>query len=92
MAERVFLRDIARARANHHAQLDFPVGLDRAFGQHHIIVRTLNAAGGLHENDGLGRNRQAGLGRVVREIQANGDELGHTRDRAAIAGLAFDER
>ena len=92
MVEGVLLRHITGARADHHTELDFPVGLDRAFGQHHRIVGALNTASGLHEHNGFGGNRQAGLGRMVGVIQSNRDELADAGHRAAQTRRALDQR
>jgi hypothetical protein len=90
--ERFLLRDVAGLLADDHAELDFPVGLDRVLGQHDGIVGALDAAGGLHENDGLGRDRQAGFGGMVGIVQADGDELARAGDGAAVARRALDQR
>ncbi|MCY1369401.1 hypothetical protein D9M69_564390 [compost metagenome] len=86
------MRDVACLRADDHAEFDFPVGLDRALGQHHRVVRALDAAGGLHEDDGLLGHRQARFGRVVGVVQADGDELADVGHGAAEARLALDQR
>jgi hypothetical protein len=92
VVERALLRDVARLGADHHAELHLPVALDRVLGQHDRIVRALDAAGGLHEDHRLGRDRQARLGRVVGIVEADGDELAHIGHRAAVARLALDQR
>jgi len=75
-------------RTDDDAQFHFPVRLFRAFRQHDIVVGTIQAADRLHEDDGLGRDRHARLGRVVRVIETDADELADLGQRHAKAGIA----
>src|SRR5450830_937694 len=81
--ERGFLRHVTGARADHHTEFDFPIGLERTFGQHDRVIGSLDASGGFHEYNRLFRNRQPGLGGMVGVVQADGNELAHTADRTA---------
>jgi len=50
---RVLGRDIARAPADHHRELDLPVGLDGAAGEDEVVVRAAEGGRGLEEDDRL---------------------------------------
>ena len=91
IVERFFLRHITGVLANDDAQLDFPIGLDGAFGQHDVVVGALNRRGGLHEHNGFFGHGQVGLGSVVGVVQTDGNELAHMGHGATHAGLAFDQ-
>ncbi|MCY1222402.1 hypothetical protein D9M72_344920 [compost metagenome] len=91
MVQRLFARDIARDGADHHTELDLPVGLRRAERQHHVVVRAVQRAVGLQEHDRLGRQRHAGLGGVIGIVQANRHDLADTRPGHAEA-RALDHR
>jgi hypothetical protein len=79
------LRDVGGALADHHAEFHFPVHLGRIARLAHVVVRTLQAGHGLGEDDRLGRRGLAGLGGVIRIIQADRDELARAGKRDAQA-------
>ena len=83
--ERVLLLHVARALADHEGDLDLVVELERALGDHHVVVGTDDAVGELVEEDGLLGNLRAGLLGVVDVVEAHGDEVVHVADRGAQA-------
>src|SRR6185369_10867929 len=99
--QRVGLVDVARLLADDDAELDLPVALERALRQHDGVVRADDRAGRLHEDDRLLRDRGAGLGGVVRVVEADADELAHAapgrrdaagaRDRGQLRGVELGE-
>ncbi|MNE40457.1 hypothetical protein D3C80_1344780 [compost metagenome] len=91
MVQGVGLFDVGGALADDDAKLDFPIGLLRATRDDNGVVRARQAGDGLGEDHGLRRDGQVGLGGVVGEVQADGDELAHALDRHAVARLALDQ-
>ncbi|MNV87785.1 hypothetical protein D3C71_1819400 [compost metagenome] len=77
MAERIRFADIARPRADDHAQLHLPIALDRPLWQHHRVIAADGAVHGLGEDDGLFGKGHVRLGRMVGIVQADGNELAH---------------
>jgi hypothetical protein len=77
VGQRVLLRDVRGAVADHEGELDLPVHLLGGLGQHHVVVRTDDAVRGLVEQDRLAGHPQARLGRVVGEVQPDADEVAH---------------
>ena len=69
------LADVARHAADHHAELDFPVHLGGAARFQHRVVGSGDAARGLHEHDGFGRNLGAGFGGMIGVVEPDGDEF-----------------
>src|SRR5260221_1070826 len=66
VVERFFLLDVLRLGADDDAEFHLPVELGRALGLNHVVVRAVDAVGGLHEYDRLRRDRHAGvLGMVL---------------------------
>ena len=88
----VLLRHVARGAADDDAEFDLPIALLRTLGQHHVVVRPLNARDGLGEDDRLLRDGHARLGRVVGVVETDGDELADARHRAAQARAAAHQR
>jgi hypothetical protein len=66
--------------------------LARAFGQHDIIVRSVQATDRLGEQDRLGRHGQMRLRRVIGIVEADRDEFANARDRNAEPRLTRDRR
>ena len=88
----VGLVDIGGASADHHAELDLPVALDRAARQPDLIVRPDDRAGVLHEHDRLRGDRRVGLARVIGVVEADAHEIRHMGERAPEARRARGER
>src|SRR4029077_14717495 len=86
-----FLRQVARARADHDAELDLVVELGRAFGGDGVVVRAEDAGRRLVEDDRLLRDRHAGFRRMVRVIQPDGDQIADPADARADPRLALDD-
>src|SRR5215472_5513328 len=89
---RLLLGEIAGAGADHDAELDLVVELGRVPRDDRGVVRSADAGRRLVEDDRLLRNRHAGLGRVVRVVQPDGDEVADMADAGADARLALDDR
>src|SRR3984957_11684811 len=73
--ERLVLAQVAGARADDDAELDFPVELGRIPRDDGVVVRAAQARRRLVEDDRLFRDRHAGFGGVVGIIQPDGDEI-----------------
>ncbi|MNV74825.1 hypothetical protein D3C71_1680770 [compost metagenome] len=86
------LLDIRRGLADHHPELDFPVGLDRAARNAHIVVRSHDGRSPLVEHHRLLRNRHVRFRGVVGVVQAYADKLADAADAGAQARLALDAR
>src|SRR5262249_22247601 len=78
--ERVLFRQVARAAPDHDRDLALPVELGRALRDHGVVVRAAQRGRRLLEDDRLLRDRGAGLGRVVRIVEADRDEVAHAAD------------
>src|SRR5580704_1716593 len=90
--ERLVLAQIAGARADDDAELDFPIefcGIPRDDG---VVVRAAQAGRRLVEDDRLFGDRHAGFGGVIGIIQSDGDEVAGLGDARPDARLAFDQR
>src|SRR5690606_28073773 len=76
----IFPGQITRALAYDDADLHFPVELRRIPRDDGVVVRAADAARRLAEDDRLLRHRHAGLGGVIRIVQADGNEMPHVAD------------
>src|SRR5262245_23604215 len=56
------------------------------------VVRPADASDGFHEHDRFGRHGQPGLPRVIRIVEADGDELTDSDIRYADPRLSFHKR
>ncbi|MNT59761.1 hypothetical protein D3C72_1972970 [compost metagenome] len=65
MRQRVGLGHVAGAGANDDAQLDLPIGLERARRDAHVVVGAAECGDCFHEQYGLGGRLHAGLFGVV---------------------------
>ena len=74
-------RDVATAAADHDDELGLPV--DGVAGEAHVDVGSGDGGCELGEDDGLLRDRQSRLLRVVGVVQADADHLPRTRRRRA---------
>ena len=57
-----------------------------------VVVRAADRAGGLHEQDRLGRDLRAGFGGVLGVVEADAHELADAADAGADAGRRLDQR
>src|SRR5690606_17477462 len=80
VVERIGLLDVFRPPADHHAELDLPVGLCRSARDLHVVVRAADRARRLEEQDRFGRHRHAALGRMVGIVQPDAHDLADRRD------------
>src|SRR5690606_29841766 len=83
--ERLGLRHVAGRPADDDAELDLPVGLLGAARDDDVVVGPRDGRRRLHEDDRLGRHGHARLGRVVRVVQTDADELADPADARADA-------
>ena len=90
--ERPLLADVAGAGADHDAELHLPIGLLGAARDDHVVVRADDAARRLHEHHRLLRDRQVQFRGMIREVEADGDELAHVRHGRAEPRVAVDHR
>src|SRR4029077_18822372 len=90
--ERLVLAQVAGARADDDAELDFPVELCRIPRDDGVVVRAAQARRRLVEDDRLLRDRHAGLGGVVGIIQPDGDEIADFADARPDPRLTFHQR
>src|SRR3984957_8756635 len=90
--ERPFLAQVAGARADDDAELDFPIELGRIPRDDGVVVRAAQARRRLVEDDRLFRDRHAGFGGVVGIIEPDGDEISHPADARPDPRLAFHQR
>ncbi len=88
MIQRLGAVDIAAGLADDDAQLDFPVAMRRALGQHHVVVRAGQARQRLHEHHWLGRDRQVRFDRVVTIVEADRDDLADPLQRHAVSAAS----
>ena len=65
MIERLRLGDIFGGLADHHPELDFPIGLFRAARNANIVVRANDGRRGFHEDYWFRRHGHAGLGSMI---------------------------
>src|SRR5262245_51076544 len=86
--QRVLLGHVFRGLADHDAEFDFPVRLDRAARQFDVVVRPDDAGGGLHEDDGFFRNGHARFGGMIGVVQADANELADAADAGTDARCA----
>src|SRR5450759_1612648 len=85
-----FLRQIARALADHDDELALVIELGRVLRDHGVVVRPTDAARRLVEDDRLLRNRVAALGGVIGIIEPDREVIAHMADAGAEPRLAGD--
>src|SRR5579862_4165136 len=90
--ERLVLAQVAGARADDNAELDFPIELGGIPRDDGVVVRAAQARRRLVEDDRLLRNRHAGFGSVVGIVQPDGDEIAHPADARPDPWLALHQR
>src|SRR5271163_2498551 len=71
--ESPFDRHILSRFADDDAKFHFPIGFLRAQWNLHIVIRSDDGAGRLHEQDRLGGNRHVGLGGMILVVQPHTD-------------------
>src|SRR5580700_2312075 len=89
--ERLFLAQVAGARADDNAELDFPVEFCRVPRDDGVVARAAQARRRLVEDDRLFRDRHAGLGGMVGIIEPDGDEIAGPGDARPDPRLAFHQ-
>ena len=92
MLERILPVDVARGLADHHAELDLPVGVRRVRRQHDVVVGTDDARLRLVEHDRMLGDRVAGFLGMVDVVQADRDELRRHGDAGTEPRAALDQR
>ena len=83
VVEGVGLAHVLGLLADDDAELDFPVGLRGAAGDADVVVRAVDRAGGLHEEDGLVGDGGAGFGGVLGVVEADAHEFADAADAGA---------
>jgi hypothetical protein len=88
----VLLGDIGAAIADHDRELDFPIGLHRVLRDLDVVIGADDAVRRLVEQDRLCRDRGAGLGGVIGEVQPDRDEVADVADAGADSRRTLHER
>jgi len=92
MVERFGFVDVFAGRTDHHAELDFPIGLDRTTRNNHGVVGAAYRTRGFEEQHRLRRYGQARFCRMVGIVEADADEFADPRHTCAQARIARHER
>src|SRR5579862_1170989 len=92
MLERLPLLQVLTGLADHHPELDFPVGLLAPQWDLDIVVGTDDRTGRLQEKWRLVRNGHFRFGRVVGIIESHADNLAHSADAGTEARRTVDSR
>src|SRR5262245_35217248 len=80
--------EIARALADHDAELDLVIKLGRFLRNERVVVRPADRGRRLVEDDRLLRDRHAGFGGVVGIVQSDRNEVAHIADAGPEPRLA----
>ena len=89
---RLVVRQVFGAAADHHAELDLPVGLGAAARDQHIVVRPAVRARRLGEDHRLRRQVHPRFLGVIGEVEADGDEVPGPCNRRADSRAGIDDR